>query len=303
VGREEGIYSTKSLPVQNTENTDKAEGQKSMSCERTFTTTSDKKDIYCKLYDICMSIAPKIKSKGLKPQTLSLKIKTASFDIINRSITPEQYTVFDDGDELFAVAKSMLDKLFPMKVRLIGVTVSKFRFPKQKEGSSIATFFDDKTKVVNSEVATTDYNADFSPFFSEKSGSINPINNSYTINGISQYENVDDEWSMCSIVDNSSTAGHASAKRVEEGSYMCPICNISFDLTLYNFNCHVDECLTRAALEDEKSYSNSGSCAPSAGSSVKGSRPSRIDEIFVPSCSSSSHASLTYLDRTSTSNS
>lgn len=245
IGSEEGNDAMFNNSTENTEDADNIEVQKRMSCERTFTTTSDKKAMYCKLYDICMSLAPKIRSKGLKPQTVTLKLKTSSFDIINRSISKEPSgTFFDDGDEIFEATKAILDKLLPLKLRLIGVSASKFSVtPCSRDKASIDSYFGKRSFIksgFNCENLCCQDRGERGEHLSC------PAKSPHS-------DNIDDDWSMGIIFTSTTDKMLISADATEE--YKCPVCDCKLQLTLQCFNYHVDECLTRTALISEVSQS------------------------------------------------
>ncbi|CAM9406055.1 unnamed protein product, partial [Ectocarpus fasciculatus] len=228
IGSEEG----KDQGASSSENSDEtsskytSESQKRMSCERTFTTTADKQAMYCKLYDICMSITPKIKSKGLKPMTLTLKVKTFSFDIINRSITRDPgMEAFNDGELMFTSAKALLDQLLPLKVRLLGISVSNFFASRSAiDGPSIVSYFGTRDVV-------------------SASGNGLGHGTSETLQDSSRQGGIDHVGSELSVESFDGSKSGRSTASIDIENFICPVCCEHFGLTLGNFNDHVDQCL------------------------------------------------------------
>lgn len=227
IGTEEGEKQTRF--VGNSENDDSRDAQKRMSCERTFTATADKSFIYCKLYDICMSIAPKIKAKGLRPLTLTLKLKTSAFDVLNRSTSIDSTTrAFDNGEYMFNCAKTMLDSMLPLRVRLIGVSVSKFIYRQLNESASIISYFMSKEKMLPCiPLPLCDFQND--------------------VTGSSECANSYQSFDSHLMSDGTSS----SFENTMTNYLCCPVCATSMQLNLFDFNIHVDECLTRVALGDD----------------------------------------------------
>lgn len=206
---------------------DAPEGQKRMSCERTFSPTADKKIAYSKLYDICHSLAPKIRSKKLRPFTVTLKVKTSTFDVLNRSVTKNRNSAaVDSPEELFEITKNMLDSLLPLKIRLLGVSVSNFVTSALSVGEvSIVSYFD-----------TDKHRAGYSSDPPLRSG---PMHES----------NTNPEWSCSSAEDFGSVQIEGRRGEVES-ALRCPVCEEVFAINLHELNQHVDDCLTKYALRN-----------------------------------------------------
>jgi DNA polymerase kappa len=206
-------------------------GQKSLSCERTFTASSDTTFLYSKLYDICHSISPKLQEKNLRPRTMTLKIKAADFEMITRSASAAGRAVVPCGAEsLFEMAKKILDDVLPLRIRLIGVSMSNF-------------MTDDKS-------SSSDSRGNILSYFA--SGRHEPAGSERTCSdGTQRQDFVDlvdsDEGGAPWPDDHFNDHGSSSAN---EQLYICPVCMLEKRATLDALNRHLDECLSIRAAEE-----------------------------------------------------
>jgi DNA polymerase-4 len=99
---------------------------KSISRETTFAQdTMDRRVIEAILRYLCERVSAELRQQNKQAKTVSLKLRFANFDTINRSFSSSEATSSDDV--IFATAVQLLDKAFDGKqklVRLIGVEVS-----------------------------------------------------------------------------------------------------------------------------------------------------------------------------------
>ena len=98
-------------------------GRKSFSIERTFGDISEEGALLTKLKNLCDSLSDHARKKRLVGNTLTLKLKTTKFDILNRSQSLVR-RVGQDGRELYLHAEPLLRAEFPITVRLMGVRLS-----------------------------------------------------------------------------------------------------------------------------------------------------------------------------------
>ena len=61
--------------------------RKGLSAERTFSPTSDLHFIDAKLSEIAERVAEGVKAEGLRPKTLTLKVKLATFEVVTRAVS------------------------------------------------------------------------------------------------------------------------------------------------------------------------------------------------------------------------
>jgi impB/mucB/samB family C-terminal domain len=100
-------------------------GRKSLGAERTFSLCcelySDQKN---KLKELCQKVSNELKEKNLWGKTVTLKVKTTKFELFTRSLTNKNY--FQNSEIIEKIAYQLLETVIPIKIRLIGVTISKF---------------------------------------------------------------------------------------------------------------------------------------------------------------------------------
>ncbi|OAY39274.1 DNA polymerase kappa isoform X4 [Manihot esculenta] len=98
--------------------------RKSISNERTFSATDDEALLYQKLADIAQMLCTDMQKEGLRGRTLTLKLKTASFEVRSRAVTLQKYIC--SGEEILKYASKLLKAELPISLRLIGLRMSHF---------------------------------------------------------------------------------------------------------------------------------------------------------------------------------
>ncbi|GAB4853426.1 hypothetical protein Ancab_017617 [Ancistrocladus abbreviatus] len=106
--------------------------RKSMSNERTFSATDDEALLYQRLGELAEMLSADLKKEGLHGRTLTLKLKTGSFEVRTRAVTLQKYIC--STEDIFMHASKLLKAELPISVRLIGLRVSHFK--EEKSGSS-----------------------------------------------------------------------------------------------------------------------------------------------------------------------
>lgn len=104
--------------------------RKSLSTERTFTELSKPTELYNECLKLCQIVAKDCNEEKLTPRTVTLKLKTVSFQIKSRSVSLS-FPVTSEKD-IFDAAKDLLEKEInccspkPLRLRLMGVRLSNF---------------------------------------------------------------------------------------------------------------------------------------------------------------------------------
>ncbi|KAJ9561034.1 hypothetical protein OSB04_006194 [Centaurea solstitialis] len=98
--------------------------RKSMSNERTFSATKDEAFFYQKLVELAEMLSADMEKGGLHGRTLTLKLKTASFEVRTRAVTLQSY-IWSSKDILKHASKLLKAEL-PVSLRLIGLRMSHF---------------------------------------------------------------------------------------------------------------------------------------------------------------------------------
>ncbi|XP_047317305.1 DNA polymerase kappa [Impatiens glandulifera] len=108
--------------------TPQARLRKSISNERTFSATHDETLLYQKLVDLAEMLSADMKKEGLYGRTLTLKLKTASFEVRTRAVTLQKYIC--SNEEILKHASKLLKAELPVSLRLIGLRVSQLNLGK-----------------------------------------------------------------------------------------------------------------------------------------------------------------------------
>lgn len=99
-------------------------GRRGMSCERTFKETADKQLLVDKCKQMVHHLVQDLEKEGLRGKTITLKMKTAGFEIKSRSTTLPHFTCSEM--EIADEALRLLHQELPVRLRLLGVRVSNF---------------------------------------------------------------------------------------------------------------------------------------------------------------------------------
>jgi hypothetical protein len=123
-------------------------GRKSLGAERTFSlcceSITEQKQ---KLHELCEKVSSELQEESLLGLRVTLKLKTIKFELITRSITSKVY--FQSAESIENLALKLLEAETlkgPLKIRLMGITISKF---KSKIISTISTNFSNFFMVKN----------------------------------------------------------------------------------------------------------------------------------------------------------
>ncbi|PON74817.1 DNA repair protein, Rev [Parasponia andersonii] len=96
--------------------------QKSISNERTFSATGDETLLYRKLEEIAEMLSTDMQKEGLCGRTLTLKLKTAAFELRSRAVTSQKHICA--SKDILKHASKLLKAELPISLRLIGLRMS-----------------------------------------------------------------------------------------------------------------------------------------------------------------------------------
>ena len=100
--------------------------QKQMGCERTFSATRKREEIFSIMTEIAQHLSADLIKRNLKGRSVTLKIKTSKFELFTRSKTLP--SLVQSAEELLSIGKQLFDKNFGAldeNFRLLGLSVSK----------------------------------------------------------------------------------------------------------------------------------------------------------------------------------
>ncbi|KAK3420414.1 hypothetical protein EUGRSUZ_G01218 [Eucalyptus grandis] len=99
--------------------------RKSISNERTFQATDNEALLYQKIDELAEMLSSDMQKEGLHGRTLTLKLKTSSFEVRTRALTLQNYV--SSRDDIYKYASKLLKAELPISLRLIGLRVSQFK--------------------------------------------------------------------------------------------------------------------------------------------------------------------------------
>jgi DNA polymerase-4 len=97
--------------------------EKSYSVERTFAKDlSNREELLLKLFEFCEELGERLRDRGLRGRTISLKARYANFKTVTRSCTLDFATNL--GPRIYAASRGLFTRTPPGALRLLGVQVS-----------------------------------------------------------------------------------------------------------------------------------------------------------------------------------
>lgn len=110
--------------------------RKSIGCERTYSSKgiSDSSELFERLHDICQSLSEDMREENLHGRAVTVKVKDVQFNLHTRCLTCRSYV--QSCESIETVARQILESFLPIRIRLLGVSVSKFRNAYDENSSS-----------------------------------------------------------------------------------------------------------------------------------------------------------------------
>jgi hypothetical protein len=265
------------------------EDRKSVSNETTFSATSDRNALKEICKELCEELEGDIQRKGVSAKTITLKIKTHTFEVKTRAKTIAEYTA--SAATLFQVAWSIYlsyeREIEGLKIRLMGVRVSKLKFRGEDDNddkpgcssskqATIEQMFANKTQGHDADEVLASFAC---PICELKFCSIRDLNLHIDM-CITEDRSCEREVTVSVIAQN---ASETDVPHVEPDSgsdrtsVVCPICNSKFNFNSESvaeseMNSHIDLCLNQSTLKElrQNFHHDSSSGSPL----VSGKRPS-----------------------------
>lgn len=269
--------------------------RKSLGCERTYSSRglTDRTEVLDRLKELSEQVSIDLQHEDLWAQGVTLKVKTIDFELLTRSITHKSF--FQSSAMIMQLVTTLVSPMLPFKtgVRLLGVQVTRFRWP------------DDESR---GHLAHTDSQRKIDVFMSStaKRGSTDRIDTDddrrrpvddddggrreYCCKGESdeiQQQSADEflQGSDETVEDLRDGAG----SKDDGGRLRCPVCSVVQCDTLQQLNQHLDRCLaddSRGSSSHSSSSSSSTVVSRSGMASIGRTAPHTIDS-FLTTISSS----------------
>ncbi|TFK54490.1 DNA/RNA polymerase [Heliocybe sulcata] len=115
------------------------EERKSIGAERTFSPLGDKEQILKKLEEVAVELENDMQKTGWAGRTLTLKYKLDTYQVFTRAKSFDRW-ISKKGD-LFMNGKELLMHEWPVKLRLIGLRMTKLKDLRAAEDKGIKRFF------------------------------------------------------------------------------------------------------------------------------------------------------------------
>ncbi|KAJ3791148.1 IMS-domain-containing protein [Lentinula aff. detonsa] len=236
------------------------EERKSIGAERTFHPLADKDKILQKLEEVAEELENDMTETGWAGRTVTLKYKLDDYQVFTRAKSFERWIT--KKVDLFATGKELLLPELPLKIRLIGLRVTKLKDLKLSTDSGIKRYFSGPTEQTSPR----------------KKRKISSENN----------QDVDYNWQDCILLDGDEedcktledellsltkpasprasaapegavptheskpvSAKAAGKKRSIESQISCPLCGKELNTNdNQKVNAHIDFCLSREAIQE-----------------------------------------------------
>ncbi|CAL1706501.1 unnamed protein product [Somion occarium] len=100
--------------------------RKSIGAERTFSAISEKEKIFKKLEEVAAELEDDMENRGWTGKTVTLKYKLDTYKVYTRAKSFDRW-ISTKKEDLFAIGKELLLPELPLRIRLIGLRVTKLK--------------------------------------------------------------------------------------------------------------------------------------------------------------------------------
>ena len=272
--------------------------RKSLGCERTYSSRglTDRTEVLDRLKELCEQVSIDLQQEDLWAQGVTLKVKTVDFELLTRSITHKSF--FQSSAVIMQLVTTLVGPMLPFKtgVRLLGVQVTRFRWPDDEGRCHAHTDGQRKIDVFMSSSAKRD-----STDRRDTDDRRRPIgdDDDDDDNGGREYcckgdqiqqqssESADDLLQDETAEDRRDGAGSKGGD--DDGRLLCPVCGVVRCDTLQELNQHLDRCLADDSRSSSYSHTNSSSSSSGTGTvfSRVGRTAAHTIDSFLTTISSS----------------
>ncbi|KAJ7593924.1 IMS-domain-containing protein [Mycena floridula] len=235
------------------------EDRKSIGAERTFNPLGDKEKILQKLDEVANELEGDMADSGWTGRTVTLKFKLENFQVFTRAKSVDRW--IKKKEELFSIGKELLMPELPLKIRLIGLRVTKLKdLHAEPADGGIKRFFgpaseapaSKKRKVETDETELgnfidVDEDEDQPIALTSKPRppvSAPPRSSQSASEPVIKNRDVQKPRSAHQIGSQPTAGPSRNTKTTQQ----CPICSKTMETTNDELNAHIDFCLSRGAI-------------------------------------------------------
>ncbi|KAH7874546.1 uncharacterized protein C8R40DRAFT_1272652 [Lentinula edodes] len=242
------------------------EERKSIGAERTFHPLADKGKILQKLEEVAEELENDMTETGWAGRTVTLKYKLENYQVFTRAKSFERWIT--KKNDLLAIGTELLLAELPLKIRLIGLRVTKLKDLKISADSGIKRYFGGpmeqtsprkKRKTHSDDIQVGDHTwQDHIPGFDDDEEDDVQVLNDELLSSAETSSSRRSSAPENAIIHASIpiSAKASGKKRFIESQTFCPVCGTELDTNdNRKLNSHVDFCLSREAIQEAEGHS------------------------------------------------
>ncbi|KAF8894098.1 hypothetical protein BD779DRAFT_1435288 [Infundibulicybe gibba] len=246
-----GIGSNAVQPIQRGE-------RKSIGVERTFAPIGDSTRILKELDAVAVELEKDMRVHGWSGRTITLKFKLETYQVFTRAKSFLRW--INTKDDLYATGKELLLPEFPLKIRLIGLRVTKLKDLQAQPTTDVMPGFheDDETDDMSQKHLDE-------PMVDEDYLSVKPISSQAPHITRQKPSSLNSSNASIPKLEKASNSSVSSSRRTplpgdqriaSAESLECPICGRTLITNNDGFNTHLDFCLSRQEIMKTQAESN-----------------------------------------------
>ncbi|KAJ3866625.1 DNA/RNA polymerase [Lentinula novae-zelandiae] len=242
------------------------EERKSIGAERTFHPLADKGKILQKLEEVAEELENDMTETGWAGRTVTLKYKLENYQVFTRAKSFERWIT--KKNDLLAIGTELLLPELPLKIRLIGLRVTKLKDLKISADSGIKRYFGGpmdqtsprkKRKTISEDMQVGDHTwQDHIPGFDDDEEDDVQVLHDELLSSAKTSSPRRSSAPENAIIHASIpiSAKASGKKRFIESQTFCPVCGTELDTNdNRKLNSHVDFCLSREAIQEAEGHS------------------------------------------------
>ncbi|KIY74363.1 IMS-domain-containing protein [Cylindrobasidium torrendii FP15055 ss-10] len=233
------------------------EERKSIGAERTFNTLGDKEKLLQKLEEVAQELEDDMEHSGWTGRTVTLKYKLDTYQVFTRARSCDRWV--NKKEELFKLGKELLLPELPLKLRLIGLRVTKLKDLRAEDSvAGIKRFFEPAK--AEDEGSNKKRKLDGSPqvhgasaeVLQEAMPGFHEDNDADMVEYPEDDDGAVDEDVFTPASPSKKPKSKAHSSRTSKPALLaeqeCPICGKTMEVDNQGLNDHIDFCLSRDVI-------------------------------------------------------